>query len=61
MGHLAMLRARAEDGLWRIHHGPGDGAAMAERLYGRWRAELVRDRDLRAVPYVDTVTNGPRR
>ncbi|MFI6690108.1 hypothetical protein [Streptomyces sp. NPDC050485] len=56
-----MLRARAEDGLWHIHHGQGDGAAMTERLYGRWRAELVRYRDLRAVPYVNTVTYGPRR
>ncbi|MFI6689913.1 hypothetical protein [Streptomyces sp. NPDC050485] len=45
VGYLAMLRARAEDGLWHIDHGQGDGRAMAEHIYGRWRAELAGQRD----------------
>jgi hypothetical protein len=45
LGYLAMLKARAEDGLWHLHHGLGGGAVMAEHLYERWRGELVRKRD----------------
>ena len=45
LGYLAMLRARAEDGLWHLHHGRFEGAALAEDLCERWRAELAGRRD----------------
>jgi hypothetical protein len=48
MGYLAMLKAKADAGLWHMHHGEPGGQQMAEQLHEHWRGVLAAETALAA-------------